>query len=455
MWYNISPYKDKTAGDGMKYGKWTILLSVCMFSVLCLVGCHSRSDKQVATEKPNEGITYEKGVDFVGVIKAVDTDLQMIEFYNTSFDSMETYPYTGGTQILSKNDKEMSASEMEQGDVYNVFTSEDGRKIVKLKQYENLTVYDNTAVKVDSEEKRLTIQNINYAYTDNLLVFSEGKLISPMEITSDDEVTFRGVKGQAFSLIVTRGHGYIEPKNYKDFIGGVVVLQGEAILPVSKAMLLTVPEGTQNLSMVNGDLMGEVSVEVKRGQVTEVNMADYQSQVPDTARVHFKINPEGAELYVNGALTDPSKPLSLKYGNHSIKVVLEGYNDYSGVIHVQDPSPLVKIDLAEEEATIENEDSDSSSSVSEKDTSDSSSKEDAVTYDKEHKITVSAPSGAAVYLNGTYKGEAPCSFTKAIGNVTVTLTKEGYETKSYSLQLSDDSKDITWSFPDLTKSGKG
>ncbi len=108
--------------------------------------------------------------------------------------------------------------------------------------------------------------------------------------------------------------------------------------------------------------------------------------------------------------------------------------------------------MAEEKAEVEEEDS--SSSVSEKDTPAASSTP-AATYDKEHKITVSAPNGAAVYIDGAYKGVAPCSFTKMIGNVTITLAKEGYETKSYSIQLSDDSQDVTWSFPDLEKKGKG
>ena len=178
-------------------------------------------------------------------------------------------------------------------------------------------------------------------------------------------------------------------------------------------------------------------------------MAKYQNQVPDTARVTFDVNPQGAELYVNGSITDPSKPVSLKYGNHSVKVSLEGYEDYSGIITVKDASLTVHINLAEESADVETDSSESSSSVS--DDSSSSSSESSVTYDNDHKVTVSAPVGAAVYVNGTYKGEVPCSFTKMIGNVTLSLTKDGYETKTYAVEISDDSKDISWSFPDLTK----
>lgn len=438
----------------MKMKKRRFLIGIWILSALCLMGCRSSANEPEGTKEPNEGVAYEKGVDFVGALKAVDTDSGTMEFYNTSFDCMETYQYSGGTHILTKNDKEMAAGELEPGEVYDVYTSEDGSRIVKMKQSAEVTEHEGVSLSVNTGEKRLTVRDVNYAYTDNLLVFSEGKQIDPMEITAEDQVTFRGAKGQAYSVTVTRGHGYIRPTHCKDFAGGTVTVRGEAILPVSTDMLLIVPEGTQLLSMVNGDLTAEASVQVERGQVTEVNMEDYQSQVPDTARVRFDINPEGAELYINGSLMDPSKRISLNYGNHSIKVVLEGYNDYSGIINIQDASPTVRIDLAEETAEVVTEDEDSSSSVTEEEDS-SGSTADAATYDKNHTITVSAPSGAAVYVDGTYKGEAPCSFTKVIGSVTLTLTKEGYETKSYRVEISDDSKDVSWSFPDLEEKSDG
>lgn len=428
-----------------------VKIQICLFIVLLvgLTGCGLSAPNAKVTNSPEPSVSYEQGADFVGAVGAVDEGQGTIELYNTTFQTMETYPYTGGTQILTKNNKEMTAAEIEPGEVYDVYTSEDGKKIEKMIQNASVVEHEGASLEVNADEKRLTVRGSNYAYNDKLLVFSDGKQIDPLEITPEDEVTVRGMDGQAFSVIVTRGHGYIKPTDFKDFTGGTITVEGEAILPVAKEMLLVVPEGQQLVTMKNGDLMAEVTVEVKRGQVTKVDMAKYQNQVPDTARVTFDVKPQGAELYVNGALTDPSKPVSLKYGNHSVKVSLEGYEDYSGIISVQDASLTVHINLAEESADVETDSSDSSSSVS--DDSSSSSGESSVTYDNDHKVTVSAPAGAAVYVNGTYKGEVPCSFTKMIGNVTLSLTKDGYETKTYAVEISDDSKDISWSFPDLTK----
>ena len=89
-------------------------------------------------------------------------------------------------------------------------------------------------------------------------------------------MTLRGMNGQAFSVVVTRGHGYIKPNNFKDFTGGTVTVQGEAILPVAKDMLLVVPEGQQLVTMKNGDLMAEVTVEVNADRLRKFDMAKYQ-----------------------------------------------------------------------------------------------------------------------------------------------------------------------------------
>ena len=69
--------------------------------------------------------------------------------------------------------------------------------------------------------------------------------------------------------------------------------------------------------------------------------------------------------------------------------------------------------------------------------------------DSDHTITVSAPEGAEVYLDNVYKGLAPCTFTKVIGSQTITLRKDGYTTKSYSVDVLDDDQDVKFSFSDL------
>lgn len=446
LWYNKSPQMSEMAGVDMRAAK-----TVGMFFLMLLLSGCSAASAPSPTEVPNSSVTYVEGADFTGVIQQIDTTAKKIRFYNTIMDDQEEYSYTGGTTILSKNGRSMSMDEVSVGEVYDITNTKDGTRITKMEQNKDVIEVEDAKIRVDKDAGQIVVDDVTYAYTKYLVARSEDKDIDPMEITSSDRVTFRGVKGKAYSIEVTKGHGYIEPVNDKDFYGGVLTVEGEAILPVSQAMLLTVPEGTLKVSLVNGDLSASTTVEVKRGKVTKLNVAKYQNQVPDTGRITFDIQPAGAELYVNGSLVDSSKPVSLKYGNHSVKVTLEGYNDYSGVIQVKDSSATVRINLSEETADVES-DSDSEKSSSVSSSSDSSSSNEEKSVDSAHTITVSAPEGAAVYVDGTYKGEAPCSFPKVLGSVTVTLTKKGYVTKSYSVELADDSLDVSWSFPDLEES---
>ena len=437
---------------GFRRARW-IRAALFVLCACALCGCGKATPK--ATTAPNEEVTYEKGSDLTGVVREIDTDAQAISIYNPVTESEETFLYDGATSIQSKNGLEKSMTEVGIGEVYDLYVEGVGSKLSAMKASENIVEAESSPISIDADSHTMTVDGVDYEYSDNMVVRSGEEDINPMEITDMDRVTFRGIEGKAYSVIVTRGHGYIEPVDYADFIGGTLVVEGESILPVTEGMLITVPEGKQTLSMKNGDLASKAEMTVERNKVAKLNMKESMTQVPETARVTFHIHPEGAELYINGTMVDYSKPVSLYYGLHTIKVVLEGYNPYIGRIRVQDPEPGFRIDLAEEIATVEDT-SDETSSDDEKTsqstvTDDDGSVQDpsSADYDVEHKITVSAPDGASVYINGMYRGVAPCSFTKCVGKVTITLQKDGYETKSYSMEIIDDSQDTALSFPDL------
>ena len=434
------------------------LVAVCVLVLLSAVFISAcGKQKPAATPVPNSEVNYEKGADLTGVVRSIDRTGGVISFYNPIIEAEESFLYNGATSIQTVNEAEMSMDQVSEGEVYDLYLDDTGGTLAQMRVSAEVTEEDEARVSVDPDRSLLTVDGISYNYSDHVIALSEGQPIDPMEITSMDQVTFRGAQGKAYSIIVTRGHGYIEPTDYADFIGGTLTIQGESILPVTEGMLITVPEGRQKLSMRNGDLQSEAVASVKRNKVAQLNMKESMTQRPNTARVTFHIHPEGAELYINGTMVDYSKPLSMYYGVHSLRVVLEGYNTYQGTMRVQDPEPVIRIDLAEEIATVEDSDGDTgdnsggdgSSGQSEVQDDEGLQNPSGVDYDVDHKITVSAPDGASIYINGTFKGVAPCSFTKCLGEITLTLQKDGYETKSYSLDIVDDSEDTSLSFPEL------
>ncbi len=440
-------------------GRRLALACLLVLTVVLTTSCGK--EKPAATVEPNSEVNYDRGSDLTGVVKTIDTANGIVTFYNPVLDVDETFLYNSATSIQSVNGEEMVMEEVSAGEVYDLYIDQPGGNLSMMQAKADVIEETDARVVVDPDNQFLTIDGATYSYSNSMVALSDGRAIDPMEITSMDRVTFRGMSGKAYSLIVTQGHGYIEPTEYADFVGGTLTVQGEAILPVTEGMLLTVPEGRQTIYMRNGDLESQAVASVKRNKVAQINMKASMTQRPNTARVTFHIHPEGAEVYVNGTIVDASKPVPMYYGVHSLRVVLEGYNDYQGTMQIRDPEPVIRIDLAEELAKVEESDSDSDSGTSTPepaktevmDNDGTTQTPSSVDYDVDHKITVSAPDGASVYINGTYKGVAPCSFTKCLGEITLTLQKEGYETKSYSLDIIDDSEDTTISFPELRANG--
>lgn len=64
-------------------------------------------------------------------------------------------------------------------------------------------------------------------------------------------------------------------------------------------------------------------------------------------------------------------------------------------------------------------------------------------------IYIDAPEKAEVYFDGIYKGIVPCSFTKESGTHVITLRRDGYETRTFTVTLDTTTQNETYSFSEL------
>lgn len=437
--------------------KCGICKCVCAALIMCFAVCgcaktNHKNRKPVSTSEPNASVTYEKGRDFVGVVKKVDAGAKTITFYNTALEEEAVCEYSGSTEILTKNSKQLSSESLQVGQVVDVYRDSETGRLTKVQLSSDIVEYEGVkGMYADADAGYIEINGTKYRYGSGFSAYSGGQPVDIQEISETDEITFRGIKGKAYSVVVTKGHGYLRPVKYKDFVGGTMTVGGVMIVPVTDNMLVPIPEGTYEVSMKNGDYVGSRTVNIERDQQMKLDMSKFKSLAPNTGQVTFDIDPVGAELYVNGTLTDYTKPVPLKYGKHSIRVLLEGYTTYFGVLDVKSAGPTVSINLADEKAEVPDGSDDTSVKK------DNSTKEQSVSgqSDNQHTITVSEPIGASVYMDGTFKGTAPCSFPKKIGTVTITLSMAGLTTKSYTMKTLDDGKDVAWSFPELQSPAVG
>ena len=54
-------------------------------------------------------------------------------------------------------------------------------------------------------------------------------------------------------------------------------------------------------------------------------------------------------------------------------------------------------------------------------------------------------------MDGSYVGLAPVSFPKKAGSHVISLRRSGYQTRSYTIQVDEEEKDMELSFSELVK----
>ena len=175
-----------------------------------------------------------------------------------------------------------------------------------------------------------------------------------------------------------------------------------------------------------------------------------------------------------------------------MRITADGYDTVAQYIRVAEPSASVAVELekSEEETTEEstseketdketdkktdNKDDDEEETTSkkyqskspddgdeeensvevessEKKSEEEDSKNSVASSTGRYKVYIDAPDGAEAYLDGSYIGITPISFNKVPGSYVVTLRKSGYQTRSYTIQIDEEEKDINYSFTDLMK----
>ena len=103
-----------------------------------------------------------------------------------------------------------------------------------------------------------------------------------------------------------------------------------------------------------------------------------------------------------------------------------------------------------ENDTVSSNDTDSSNDTVSSNDTDSSDDTVSGSSTTEYKVTIEAPEDAEIYVDGTYVGIVPASFSKKAGSHVVTVRKTGYMTRSYTIEVDGEDKDISYSFSDLT-----
>ena len=314
------------------------------------------------------------------------------------------------------------------------------KHLTSLKLSDRAWIYEGASrYEINTVRGEVSIGSETYKLTSNTQFLSEGRNIESMDLNPSDVLTFAGIDSQVLTIRVDKGHGYLRLENDENFVGGWIEIGQAQVQRITEDMLIPVPEGSYQVYISHRGGGGVKNVEIRRNEETLLDIGDLEVPEPQSGMVLFSLTPSSAELYIDGEPVDPSGPVTLEYGLHQMIVRAAGYQSVTQYIRVGQESAAVDVELDANETT-------------ETDTESSEESSQTEVTDNYYKVYIDAPEGAEVYLDGNYMGISPCSFAKTEGTHVVTLRKTGYTTRSYTIQVDGEQKDISFSFAELVSS---
>lgn len=342
----------------------------------------------------------------------------------------------------------------------------------------------------------------NLRITENTAIIKNDDLVKVTDISDDDVLLLRGIEPDIYSINIMSGYGHLKIKGAEYFEGGWIQIAG-IYKPVSEDMMLDLPEGEYDMVVSYKGRGGTKHVVINRGQETAVDVSDLKGDLIKTGEIIFTIRPLEAEpvVKIDGKTVDYLEPVTLEYGVYQLEVSAEGYAAVKEHIAVGSEVANIEIELIKGEGktstssnktTASSSSSPATTSVNNLPTSLSGS---SVTYSSSSsssfssgsssgssssgssssgssssgssssgssvstgtgssiiqgsRIYIDAPETAEVYFDGIYKGIVPCSFIKESGTHVITLRKDGYETRTFTVTLDTSTENETYSFSAL------
>jgi hypothetical protein len=459
-----------------KYKKQAFTAIVLMLAVSTVACGSSTTETQTTTTEQVSQTAIQTGIydsEDAAVVVAKNLEDKTVQFQNITSSRRYTLNYDGTTTIYDKNDQALTMEQLKEGSIVTVRFYKPTKALAYVKENTDCVSLSNISnYTMDLDKGTITVGSDLYNISGHVVVISDGQETDMMEVNQEDVLSLWGYKNMIYGVSVDKGHGYLRLENEDYFVGGWIDVGSKVIKKITEGMLIVVPEGTYTVNVSNKGTTATQQITFNRNEEMAWDLGDIEITIVQKGTIIFTLTPLTATVVIDGNTVNTSNPVTLDYGLHRMQISADGYDTISQYIKVAEPTANISVELEKSEVesseTPENESSTESSesnsgtttkkyetttssteeSESETNTSTSSSDEVAAASTK-YKVYINAPEGVEAYLDGNYIGITPVSFDKKEGSYVVSLRKNGYQTRSYTLQIDSEEKDVNYTFTEL------
>ena len=458
---------------------------------LLLTGCQYKYDMGVISGYEESGGTKEEtesadtgfrimepgeydSKDTAVIVRVMEEE-NKITFLNRIVNKNYTLSYDGTTVITDKYGESLSAAQLEPGDIVDIHFQHIPKKCVSIMLSPSAWEAEVlSGFTMNQAREQISFNGDLYTLAERMVLLSGGEEIELTDLNERDVLEVRGIDNIVYSILVKKGHGYLRLTGTEYFVDGFIEIGQKMVQRITGDMMLTVPEGEYTVTVRNGSHGGSKEATIYRDEETVLDLSDLKGEEVKTGNVFFTLTPADASVYIDGEKIDTSAYVTLEYGVHQMIVKADGYETISQYIKIGQENANLNIEMepegtgaedgaeaaeepdvsAEEtgeEAAIDGNQSGTGAAAGTVAESKAASDSEVTAGDGNWHVKVTAPKDAEVYVDGNYIGLAPASFPKKAGSHVISLRKSGYQTRSYTIQVDEEEKDMELSFSELVK----
>ena len=297
-----------------------------------------------ATAEEN-GKSVKKSSDIL-IVSDINSANETIRVYNYSTGVQYQYYYGLTTGFFDKYGNHMSVSDIHQGDVVDISGADSDGKAKRIQKSDKVWTNDTvTNFSVDKDKSMFKIGGSSYRLGERTMIFSGSDVIDTDSLTAQDKLAVVGIDKDIVSISVTTGHGTLQLSNTSLFEGSFLQLGDRIFAEITKDMSLDVPEGSYTLAVANNGWGDSTDIEIKRGEITKVNLNDLKGEGPKKSRILFEVDVQSAKIYVDDSEIDYTNPVEITYGKHKLKVTADGYDTWTRTLYVNSKEATIQITI--------------------------------------------------------------------------------------------------------------
>lgn len=412
------------------------MIILLMLVMLCGCGAQEETDNVTYFHKSLNDVSNEEDTQTEEKLSQSD-ELYLIVSIDSAEESIKVYRYANGleyryyygleTKFLNKYGDYMSVANLEAGDVINILGADSQGKATTVQLADSVWRYDDiTRFAVDEDAGVMQIADTKYSIESDSFVFIGDEEAAFSDISSQDRLSVIGIDKKILSVCVTTGHGVLQLENTELFDGSYLQLGTKIFVEITSNMQMEVPEGSYTLAVANDGWGGSTEITIQRGETTTVNLDEIKGEGPKYCSIQFVVDVEGAQIYLDNTLIDYSQVNQVRYGNHSLTVVADGYDTWSRTLCVNSAEATIVISLTDEtdseESTSDTGSSEPAQAVEKEESRNNREAEESTTNSSTNSDTGSSTTSSNTASSGTTSSSTGGNTTNSTNSTTNSIT---------------------------------